>query len=125
MFEISRNTIKIEIENKTYEVEPVMAEVNVNAARKKLVEFNEKLVAGEATPEDVKNVIDEIVQKIENVLGKGEVGVIFADKAISVHDVMDLVMYISAVAEDFERQKGDKYNVQRQNPYNPKMKLMN
>ena len=97
-----------------------MADVNVNAARKKLIEFNDKLVMGEATEKDVKNIITAVVSDLENVLGKGEIGVIFADKAISVHDVMDLVVYISAVAEDFERQKGDKYNVLRQNPFNTK-----
>ena len=120
MFEILKNTIQIEAGNKIYEVDPVMAEVNVNAARKKLIEFNDKLVMGEATEKDVKNIITAVVSDLENVLGKGEIGVIFADKAISVHDVMDLVVYISAVAEDFERQKGDKYNVLRQNPFNTK-----
>lgn len=120
MFEILKNTIQIEAGNKIYEVDPVMAEVNVNAARKKLIEFNDKLVMGEATEKDVKNIITAVVADLENVLGKGEIGVIFADKAISVHDVMDLVVYISAVAEDFERQKGDKYNVLRQNPFNSK-----
>ncbi len=120
MFEILKNTIQIEAGNKIYEVDPVMAEVNVNAARKKLIEFNDKLVMGEATEKDVKNIITAVVADLENVLGKGEIGVIFADKAISVHDVMDLVVYISAVAEDFERQKGDKYNVLRQNPFNTK-----
>lgn len=120
MFEILKNTIQIEAGNKIYEVDPVMAEVNVNAARKKLIEFNDKLVMGEATENDVKNIITAVVADLENVLGKGEIGVIFADKAISVHDVMDLVVYISAVAEDFERQKGDKYNVLRQNPFNTK-----
>ena len=120
MFEILKNTIQIEAGNKIYEVDPVMAEVNVNAARKKLIEFNDKLVMGEATEKDVKNIITAVVADLENVLGKGEIGVIFADKAISVHDVMDLVVYISAVAEDFERQKGDKYNVLRQNPFSTK-----
>lgn len=120
MFEILKNTIQIETGNKIYEVDPVMAEVNVNAARKKLIEFNDKLVMGEATEKDVKNIITAVVADLENVLGKGEIGIIFADKAISVHDVMDLVVYISAVAEDFERQKGDKYNVLRQNPFNSK-----
>ena len=120
MFEILKNTIQIEAGNKIYEVDPVMAEVNVNAARKKLIEFNDKLVMGEATEKDVKNIIKAVVADLENVLGKGEIGIIFADKAISVHDVMDLVVYISAVAEDFERQKGDKYNVLRQNPFNSK-----
>ena len=120
MFEILKNTIQIEAGNKIYEVDPVMAEVNVNAARKKLIEFNDKLVMCEATEKDVKNIITAVVADLENVLGKGEIGVIFADKAISVHDVMDLVVYISAVAEDFERQKGDKYNVLRQNPFNTK-----
>ena len=120
MFEILKNTIQIEAGNKIYEVDPVMAEVNVNAARKKLIEFNDKLVIGEATEKDVKNIITAVVADLENVLGKGEIGIIFADKAISVHDVMDLVVYISAVAEDFERQKGDKYNVLRQNPFNSK-----
>ena len=120
MFEILKNTIQIEAGNKIYEADPVMAEVNVNAARKKLIEFNDKLVMGEATEEDVKNIITAVVSDLENVLGKGEIGIIFADKAISVHDVMDLVVYISAVAEDFERQKGDKYNVLRQNPFNTK-----
>lgn len=120
MFEILKNTIQIEAGNKIYEVDPVMAEVNVNAARKKLIEFNDKLVMGEATEKDVKNIITAVVADLENVLGKGEIGIIFADKAISVHDVMDLVVYISAVAEDFERQKGDKYNVLRQNPFNSK-----
>ena len=120
MFEILKNTIQIEAGNKIYEADPVMAEVNVNAARKKLIEFNDKLVMGEATEEDVKNIITAVVSDLENVLGKGEIGIIFADKAISVHDVMDLVVYISAVAEDFERQKGDKYNVLRQNPFNNK-----
>ena len=120
MFEILKNTIQIEAGNKIYEVDPVMAEVNVNAARKKLIEFNDKLVMGEATEKDVKNIITAVVADLENVLGKGEIGIIFADKAISVHDVMELVVYISAVAEDFERQKGDKYNVLRQNPFNSK-----
>lgn len=120
MFEILKNTIQIEAGNKIYEVDPVMAEVSVNAARKKLIEFNDKLVMGEATEKDVKNIITAVVADLENVLGKGEIGIIFADKAISVHDVMDLVVYISAVAEDFERQKGDKYNVLRQNPFNSK-----
>lgn len=120
MFEILKNTIQIEAGNKIYEVDPVMAEVNVNAARKKLIEFNDKLVMGEATEKDVKNIITAVVADLENVLGKGEIGIIFADKSISVHDVMDLVVYISAVAEDFERQKGDKYNVLRQNPFNSK-----
>mgnify|MGYP006863341842 CR=1 FL=1 len=120
MFEILKNTIQIEAGNKIYEIDPVMAEVNVNAARKKLIEFNDKLVMGEATEKDVKNIITAVVADLENVLGKGEIGIIFADKAISVHDVMDLVVYISAVAEDFERQKGDKYNVLRQNPFNSK-----
>lgn len=120
MFEILKNTIQIEAGNKIYEVDPVMAEVNVNAARKKLIEFNDKLVMGEATEKDVKNIITAVVADLENVLGKGEIGIIFTDKAISVHDVMDLVVYISAVAEDFERQKGDKYNVLRQNPFNSK-----
>ena len=61
MFEILKNTIQIEAGNKIYEVDPVMAEVNVNAARKKLIEFNDKLVMGEATEKDVKNIITAVV----------------------------------------------------------------
>lgn len=117
-FKINQNTIKIEAGNEVFEADPAIAEIYVNAARKEILQFNNKMVAGDASEKDVEDTIKKTAESIEKVLGKGSVNKIFGDKAVSLHDIIDLNMYILSVTESFEGKKASEYKRMSENPFN-------
>lgn len=116
-FEINKNILTLEIGNESFTVDPAIAEIHANAARKIILTFNDKMTSGDATTEDIEEAIAKVIEKLECILGDGAIGKIFKEAPISLHDIMDLDMYILGVAGNFEEKKASAYQRIAQNPF--------
>ncbi len=110
-FVFGDNIIKIEIQNLAFENEAVMVETEICAAKRIINEFNNKMTAGEADKETIKDAMHEITGKIDSALGENAVKNILKGKEkVSLYDLMDIVIYVTECINEFEMEKRQFYN---------------
>ena len=109
-FEFSNNDLSFEICGNTLTADAAIVELEISAAQKKILEFASKIRKGEAEKAEIEDCIKFAVDKLDKAFGKGTSEAIFKDRAISLHDCLDVVVYIIAVANEFEENKQVDYD---------------
>lgn len=110
-FKFGNNMLTVNIDNTEFIRDPAVVEVAFSAARKTILDFNEKLNRGEANRETIEETIGEILILIDEGLGAGASERIFSGlKSVSLHDCGDIVTYVLACTAEFENQKQGEYN---------------
>ena len=110
-FEFGNNMLTVSIHNTEFTRDPAEVEVAFSAARKAILDFNEKLNRGEATRTDIEETIGEIMILIDEGLGAGASNRIFSGMdAVSLHDCGDVVTYVLTCTNEFENRKKGEYS---------------
>ena len=109
-FEFSNNDLSFEICGNTFTGDAAIVELEISAAQKKILEFAAKIRKGEAEKAEIEDCIKFTIDKLDKAFGKGTSEAIFKDRAISLHDCLDVVVYIIAVANEFEENKQADYD---------------
>ena len=101
-FEFINSDIEIEINGEVLCAEVTHAEVEMTAARKLIISFSEKITAGEASSGEIESTIAEVCKKIDTAFGKKSAERIFKDRAVSIHNCLNVVVYIISRLNEFE-----------------------
>ncbi len=120
-FKFENNTLHISFGEATFNVDPAVCQIAVSDAQKVLNEFNEKLTQGLASVNDVGDTLASMVEHIEKVIGKGKTVKIadgWGKKALTLHDVCDIMIYMRACALEFEKNKDKSYKDYSSYPQN-------
>ncbi len=108
-FTFEENKITLSINGNQFTGDPAEIEVAMTAARKSIFDFNDILTKGTADKKDIEECIGEVVILIEEAFGNGACNKIFGDKAISLHDCSDVVIYVLSKTNLFEGKKAKVY----------------
>lgn len=109
-FSFNKNSVEIDIQGNTFELDPI-------AAEKIFMELGNKikgLPGGEADmadPDMVLSVCKDIKNALEKLLGKGACKKIWADRTVSFYDCLDLVIFITSEIQAFTNAKIKGYNM--------------
>lgn len=110
-FRFGNNMLTMNIDNTEFTCDPAAVEAAFSAARKTILNFNEKLNQGEANRDTIEETIGEILILIDEGLGAGASERIFASrKTVSLHDCGDVVTYVLSCTAEFENRKQGEYN---------------
>lgn len=113
-FKFRDNTLKLDIEDKTYEVDIS----NFEQSEKLLTIAKDAMKIGEQgnTEKTVETMIMMIEDAIDTILGNGATKDIFQDRKINLLDLLDLLAYITEEITEFRANKLEKvYSVNRKN----------
>lgn len=109
-FEFQNNNISVEINGVKLSCDAAEGECEITAAKNDLVEFSDKIIEGKADKKEIKKHIEFTLNKIDNVFGEGSSQRIFKDRVVSLHDCTDVVSYVLACFNDFEKSKKELYD---------------
>lgn len=113
-FNFRDNTLKLEIEDKLYNVDIS----NFEQSEKLLSIANDALKIGEQgnSKETVEVMISMIEDAIDTILGEGSTKEIFQNRKINLLDLLDLLAYITEEITKFRSNKLERiYSVNRKN----------
>ena len=99
------NTITVKMGEVKFVGDPAILQSTNGLATKAVEELNNKMNAGEATPEAVENTIKNLVELAESLFGKDSVSKILGKNTVSFHDMCDIFVYIKKASFEFEQQK--------------------
>lgn len=109
-FKFESNDVTIEINGVSLSCDAAIGECEISAAKRDLIEFSEKITAGQADKKEIERHIEFTLKKIDSAFGEGSCESIFKDRAISLHDCVDTVTYIIACFNEFENGKKELYD---------------
>ena len=113
-FKFRDNTLKLEIEDKIYNVDIS----NFEQSEKLLTIAKDAMKVGEQgnSNDTVEMMILMIEDAIDTILGKGATKDIFQDRKINLLDLLDVLAYITEEITDFRANKLERvYSVNRKN----------
>lgn len=113
-FKFRDNTLKLEIEDKVYNVDIS----NFEQSEKLLTIAKDAMKVGEQgnSNDTVEMMILMIEDAIDTILGKGATKDIFQDRKINLLDLLDVLAYITEEITDFRANKLERvYSVNRKN----------
>lgn len=108
-FKFNDNNITINLLGEEYTADATLAEIEISTAKRRLVEFSQKIESGFAEADEIADNIASTMQSIDAAFGKGSAKKIFKDRRVSLHDCNDIVFYIFAQLNEFEAGKAKLY----------------
>lgn len=79
--------------------------INVTKAGTGMARVGELLTEAASKPDSVERSIKEVLELLDDMLGKGSIDKLFADREISISDVCDLVTFISTEINEYGKSK--------------------
>lgn len=111
-FKFRDNTLKLEIEDKTY----ILDISNFKDTKKLLTIADEAVKVSEDgnTPETIEKMMTMMENAVDTILGEGATKEIFEDREINFLDLIDLLVFLSNEISAFRSEKLEKvYSVNR------------
>lgn len=108
-FEFQNNDITIEMCGHTLTADAAEVECALSAAHKNLGEFGVRAQRGEADKKEIESLLSDACTKIDTAFGEGTAEKIFRERTVSYHDMCDVVVYIIAACNAFEKNKKELY----------------
>ncbi len=116
-FKFSDNTFSVDIAGVTLKADAAEVELEISKCHKNVLEVCERVVSGGAEHEEIKKTITYVMNTLDNTFGNGISKAIFSSiPKISLHDCVDVLMYIIAGINEFESAKKDLYRSYKNKP---------
>ena len=109
-FEFQNNDITIEMLGQTLTADAAEIECELSVAHRELSEFGVRAQRGEADKKEIEALLESACIRIDKAFGKGTAEKIFENRKVSYHDMCDVVVYIIAACNEFEKGKEGLYN---------------